>query len=1375
VQAEQKPALTLLKSASPTTYDTLGEAIGYSYKLTNSGNVSLSGSFTVSDDKASVSCPPTSSLAPDASITCSATYHVTQADLDAGSVTNHATGHAKFGTTAVDSNQDQVTVNAIPKPDLSLIKSADRATYDAVGQTIGYSYVLKNIGNVTLAGPLTISDDKATVSCPAGNLAVGDSITCTATYIVTQADLDAGSVTNIATGHAKTLGGMPVNSNNATATVDATQTRALIIKKSAQETTYAHVGDTIHYSYKVTNTGNVTLHDAISVSDDKTSPTCPALPSGGLAPGQSLICSATYSVTQADLDAGSLTNVASASSGTTSSPTDTVTIPATQTPALSLAKSASPATYDATNQIVGYTYVLKNSGNVTLSGPFTVSDDKTTVSCPTVASLAPNDTLTCSASYTIQQSDLDTGKVTNTASAQAFFGGNPVASNHGQATVNAVQRPALAINKTAQEPSYSSAGDVLHYFYQVTNTGNVTLHDAITVSDNKTTVTCSTLPSGGLAPAASITCSASYTVMQADVDSGSVTNVASAKSGNTQSPTDSVTVPAIQRPELSLAKTAKPTVYSKVGDVISYSYKLTNTGNVTLSGPFTVADNKISVACPSTPISLAPDASITCTASYTIQQSDLDAGSITNIAIAAASFHDNPVTSQQDTATVYANQTPLLELTKSGTPETYSAVGQTISYSYVLKNAGNVTLSGPFTVSDDKTTVTCPSTPTTLAPGATLTCTASYAITQTDLDAGSVTNHAKAQAYFNSSPVLSDQAQYTVNAVQSGKITLVKTATETTYAKVGDVIHYSYVIKNTGNITQNGPFKVTDDKATVSCPAGNLAPGASLTCTASYTITQTDLDNGAVTNHATATNGKVTSNQDQVTVPATQRPDLTLTKSASPLTYNAAGQTVSYSYLLKNTGNVTLSSPFTVTDDKTTVTCPSTPATLAPNASITCAASYTVSQADMDRGDVMNHATAYAKFGTATVPSNPAEATVTAVKSPALSLAKSANPAIYSKVGDIISYSYVVQNTGNVTLPGPFTIGDNKLGAIACPAGSLAPNASITCTASYTITQANLDAGLIKNTATASTSYGPDTITSNPSSATVTAQQRPALALAKSANPTTYSYAGQVIVYTYVANNTGNVTLIGPFTVSDDKLGTFQCDVASSLAPGASVTCTKSYTIQAGDLNATSNASITNHATASGTFNGSPVASNQAQATVNQVRGTGQIAPTQTTCSDFANGTAADLTDLFYNVQSGKINSIAPGVLFYYSKVIAPSSSFTIRVLQSIPNGFAAIGVQQQNGNNPQIILYDASCVKSGMQGTTSVTVDTTTKTQTVSIAVSGATAGQVFYVGIKYDPGTLVGQLVTKPYPTLPYSFLTYINNNAILSSQDSLKVNPK
>ena len=76
----------------------------------------------------------------------------------------------------------------------------------------------------------------------------------------------------------------------------------------------------------------------------------------------------------------------------------------------------------------------------------------------------------------------------------------------------------------------------------------------------------------------------------------------------------------------------------------------------------------------------------------------------------------------------------------------------------------------------------------------------------------------------------------------------------------------------------------------------------------------------------------------------------------------------------------------------------------------------------------------------------------------------------------------------------------------------------------------------------------------------------PGLSLTKTANPTTYTTVGQVIVYTYVLKNTGNVTLTGPFTVTDDKLGTFTCGSATSLAPGASVTCTKSYTIQASDL-----------------------------------------------------------------------------------------------------------------------------------------------------------------------------------------------------------------
>ncbi len=66
-------------------------------------------------------------------------------------------------------------------------------------------------------------------------------------------------------------------------------------------------------------------------------------------------------------------------------------------------------------------------------------------------------------------------------------------------------------------------------------------------------------------------------------------------------------------------------------------------------------------------------------------------------------------------------------------PITYSSVGTVISYTDNVTNTGTTTLKVPYAVSDNKTTVNCPQTPTTLAPGASIVCTATYNITQTDL------------------------------------------------------------------------------------------------------------------------------------------------------------------------------------------------------------------------------------------------------------------------------------------------------------------------------------------------------------------------------------------------------------------------------------------------------------------------------------------------------------------------------------------------------------------------------------------------------------------------------------------------------------------
>ena len=104
-----------------------------------------------------------------------------------------------------------------------------------------------------------------------------------------------------------------------------------------------------------------------------------------------------------------------------------------------------------------------------------------------------------------------------------------------------------------------------------------------------------------------------------------------------------------------------------------------------------------------------------------------------------------------------------------------------------------------------------------------------------------------------------------------------------------------------------------------------------------------------------------------------------------------------------------------------------------------------------------------------------------------MTIEKTALPTTYSAVDDVIAYSYLVTNTGDVTISGPITIDDDKSTDESCPAGDLAPNANLTCTATYTVTQADLDAGSVTNVASASgTDPNAATVTSPTDSETVT-------------------------------------------------------------------------------------------------------------------------------------------------------------------------------------------------------------------------------------------------------------------------------------------------
>src|SRR5262249_13210688 len=155
-----------------------------------------------------------------------------------------------------------------------------------------------------------------------------------------------------------------------------------------------------------------------------------------------------------------------------------------------------------------------------------------------------------------------------------------------------------------------------------------------------------------------------------------------------------------------------------------------------------------------------------------------------------------------------------------------------------------------------------------------------------------------------------------------------------------------------------------------------------------------------------------------------------------------------------------------------------------------------------------------------------------------------------------------VTNTGNVTLTS-ITLTDPLVGLSPIDCGgvtSLAAGASVDCTATYTTTQADVDAGEIVNTATLTGTPPSGLPLTAKSSVTVSAVDAPAVSVVKSSDTPSFAAPGVVITYTYTVTNTGNVTL-SPVTVTDPMpgLSPLECSI-DELAPGDSTSCTATYT-----------------------------------------------------------------------------------------------------------------------------------------------------------------------------------------------------------------------
>jgi hypothetical protein len=153
----------------------------------------------------------------------------------------------------------------------------------------------------------------------------------------------------------------------------------------------------------------------------------------------------------------------------------------------------------------------------------------------------------------------------------------------------------------------------------------------------------------------------------------------------------------------------------------------------------------------------------------------------------------------------------------------------------------------------------------------------------------------------------------------------------------------------------------------------------------------------------------------------------------------------------------------------------------------------------------------------------------------------------------------------------------------------------------------------------------------------------------------------------------------------------------------------------------------------------------------------GLIAPTNTECSDYLNGTAPTLPGIFYKVAGNKIQqSINPGVFFYYSTVTVAAGA-TISTTQTTTNSSGALFELNQD----HAWVYDGACN----------TVGNMTASANHSTGTFTATKAGTYILRLQYSTKSLAGSAAPSPQdPT--YTFGTKVNNVTVPADNASIQL---
>jgi uncharacterized repeat protein (TIGR01451 family) len=426
-------------------------------------------------------------------------------------------------------------------------------------------------------------------------------------------------------------------------------TKSFVDFDDANDNSLPDAGETANWLIEATNAGTEDFTD-VAIEDGGEVHNC-----GPLALGEACVWEVSSTITQDDIDAGEITNTASAIAETEDdgpvSATAFDTEALEQFSSVSVVKTFVEFVEQTGDDLIGagdaakWTVVATNDGNTTLTD-VVVADDLVDAST-TCETLAPGAVCALSpdALYDLTEDDIEAGTVSNTATVTAS---SPTGDVSGEATdtqaIGGGESLELAKELLeivdADSDGRDSVGDTATWTLTATNNGEVSLYD-VNIDDP---LTGDMFSCGTLEPAES--CSHITTpveLTQDDIDAGDLSNTATASARSmfkaiTAEATDEASL--TQVPELVADKflvdveDVDGDETASVGDKVFWVISAANTGNVTLTG--VVLTDELTgdeFECEVLDVGFVCEALV----EYTLTADDVVAGTVTNTVVATAS------------------------------------------------------------------------------------------------------------------------------------------------------------------------------------------------------------------------------------------------------------------------------------------------------------------------------------------------------------------------------------------------------------------------------------------------------------------------------------------------------------------------------------------------------------------------------------------------------------------------------------------------------------------------------------------------------------------------------------------------------------------